>query len=97
MRLKSYQRLGYFPKLADVPDAVAGHVGVAAGLGSDSVAAGHDSQRAAKWHRQQIREYVGVVYALARVRAVAEAAIRAAAQTKDNPADLINVALEELV
>jgi hypothetical protein len=31
------------------------------------------------------------------VRAVAEAAIRAAVQTKDNPADLINVALEELV
>jgi hypothetical protein len=31
------------------------------------------------------------------VLAGAGAAIRAAAQTKDNPADLINVALEELV
>lgn len=90
--LKSYQRLGYFPKLADVPDAVAGHVSVAAGLGADSVVAEHDSQRTAKWHRQQIREYLGVVYAPARVRAVAAAAIRAAPQTKDNPADLINVA-----
>lgn len=95
--LKSYQRLGYFPKLADIPDAVAGHVSLAAGLAGDSVVAEHDSQRTAAWHRQQIREYVGVVYAPARVRAVAEAAIRAAAQTKDNPADLINVALEELV
>ena len=39
---------------------------------------------------------MGVKYE-ARVREVAEQAIRKAAQTKDNPADLINVALEELV
>ena len=31
------------------------------------------------------------------MRAVAEQAIRTAVRTKDNPADLINVALEELV
>ncbi len=95
--LKSYQRLGYFPKLADVPEVVVVHVSSAAGMGSGVVAVEHDSPRTAKWHRQLIREYFGVVYEPARVRAVAEAAIRAAAQTKDNPADLINVALEELV
>ena len=38
-----------------------------------------------------------VTYDPARVRQVAERAIRKAAQAKDNPADLINVALEELV
>ncbi|MGW5105935.1 DUF4158 domain-containing protein [Nocardia sp. NPDC004123] len=95
--LKSYQRLGYFPKLADVPEVVVAHVSSAAGLGSEVAAVERDSPRTAKWHRQLIREYFGVVYEPARVRAVAEAAIRAAAQTKDNPADLINVALEELV
>ncbi|WP_343075350.1 DUF4158 domain-containing protein [Actinopolyspora biskrensis] len=54
VRLKSYQRLGCFPKLADVPSVLVEHV--------------RDTQ-----------------------------AILAAVQTKDNPADLINVALEELV
>jgi len=95
--LKSFQRLGYFPKLADVPEVVVAHVCAAADLGSGVVAVEHNSPRTAKWHRQLIREYLGVVYEPARVRAVAEAAIRTAAQTKDNPADLINVALEELV
>src|ERR1700742_4581651 len=38
-----------------------------------------------------------VTYDSARVREVAEQAIRKAVQAKDNPADLINVALEELV
>ena len=38
-----------------------------------------------------------VTYDTARVRQVAEQAIRKAVQAKDNPADLINVALEELV
>jgi TnpA family transposase len=95
--LKSYQRLGYFPKLTDVPEVVVTHIRAAVGLGADVELAVHDSPRTAKWHRQQVREYLGVVYEPARVRSVAEAAIRAAAQTKDNPADLINVALEELV
>ena len=44
-----------------------------------------------------MRERLGVRYDAARVREVAEQAIRAAVQTKDNPVDLINVALEELV
>jgi Domain of unknown function (DUF4158) len=38
-----------------------------------------------------------VTYEPATAHAVAESAIRAAALMKDNPADLINVALEELV
>ncbi|MFD8534154.1 Tn3 family transposase [Streptosporangium canum] len=40
---------------------------------------------------------MGVTYDAAGVRAVAAEAIRKAAQAKDNPADLINVALEVLV
>ncbi|WP_406314639.1 hypothetical protein OHA77_40040 [Streptosporangium sp. NBC_01639] len=44
-----------------------------------------------------MRTRVGVAYDAAGVRAVAAKAIRKAAQAKDNPADLINVALDELV
>jgi Domain of unknown function (DUF4158) len=94
--LKSYQRLGYFPKLVDVPEPVVVHVRAVLGL-AESVVASHDSDRTLWRHREFVRTRLGVVYEPARVRAVAEAAIRAAAQTKDNPADLINVALEELV
>jgi hypothetical protein len=56
--LKSYQRLGHFPKLDDVPDPVVTHIRAAAGLGSDVVLAVYDSPRMAKWHRQQVRELV---------------------------------------
>jgi Domain of unknown function (DUF4158) len=96
VRLKCYQRLGYFAKLADVPAAVVDHVRGVLEL-PDTVVAETDADRTAKRHRQFVRERLGVKYEAAQVREVAEQAIRAAVQTKDNPADLINVALEELV
>jgi hypothetical protein len=88
--------LGYFAKLADVPATVVDHVRGVLEL-SDTIVAETDAERTAKRHRQFVRERMGVKYEAARVREVAEQAIRAAVQTKDNPADLINVALEELV
>ncbi|MCM3884816.1 Tn3 family transposase [Frankia sp. R82] len=90
--LKCYQRLGYFPSLAAVPADVVGYVRGQLEL-EGSVAAEHDAPRTAKWHRGLVRERLGVVYEPAKVRAVAEAALRDAAQGKDNPADLINAAL----
>ncbi|WP_206061841.1 DUF4158 domain-containing protein [Nonomuraea basaltis] len=63
----------------------------------ESVGLEQAAERSAKRHRQFVRERLSVVYEPARVRQIAEEAIRKAAQTKDNPADLINVALEELV
>ncbi len=94
--LKSYQRLGYFPKLAEVPGAVAGHVRGVLGL-PDRVGLEQATERSAKRHRQFVRDRLEVVYEPARVRQVAEHAICRAVQAKDNPADLINVALEELL
>jgi hypothetical protein len=96
VRLKAYQRLGYFPKLDDIPavvvDTVRGVLDLPGGVSPET-----DADRTAKRHRQFVREYLGVRYEAAKVRAVAQQAIRVAAATKDNPADLINVALEELV
>lgn len=94
--MKCYQRLGYFPKLADVPAVVVDHVREKLGLAED-VAAEADAVRTGKRHRQFVRDRLDVKYEAARVREVAEAAIRKAVQSKDNPADLINVALDELV
>ena len=94
--LKCYQRLRYFPQLDEVPDSVVGHIRGLLGL-SEKVAAQVEANRTAKRHREFVRDRLGVTYDSAEVRGIAETAIRAAAQTKDNPADLINVALEELV
>lgn len=96
VRMKSYQRLGYFPKLADVPTVVVDHVRDKLELAQE-VAAEADAERTAKRHRQFVRDRLGVKYTPAKVREVAESAIRTAVQSKDNPADLINVALDELV
>ncbi|PRX92247.1 hypothetical protein CLV72_1107 [Allonocardiopsis opalescens] len=70
---------------------VAGHVRGALGLAEDVEQA---AARSAKRHREFVRDRLGVVYDAGRVRRVAEA-IRQAVQAKDDPADLINVALAE--
>lgn len=41
--LKCYRRLGYFPKLRDVPPLVAGHIRVALGVDA-GIAAGQESE-----------------------------------------------------
>ena len=94
--LKSYQRLGYFPKLDEVPQVVVEHVREALRLPAD-VMAEVDATRTAKRHREFVRTRLGVKYNAAKARILAEEAIRAAAQAKDNPADLINVALDMLI
>ncbi|WP_253774625.1 DUF4158 domain-containing protein [Goodfellowiella coeruleoviolacea] len=78
-------RPGYFPKLEDVPLVVVDHVRGELGLGED-VTTTHESPRTAKWHRQLVRRFVGVTYEPAKVRAVAESAIRKAVQHRDQPA-----------
>ncbi|MDR7304480.1 Tn3 family transposase [Haloactinomyces albus] len=94
--LKCYQRLGYFSKLADVPPAVVDHVRGKLEL-DEAVEAAHESDRTLWRHRDFVRTRLGVKYTPATVRAVADAAIRKVVQSKNNPADLINVALDELV
>ncbi len=57
----------------------------------------YGSDRNQRHHRGLIRKRVGVVYDPKKAREVAAAAIREAAAVKNNPPDLINVALEMLV
>ncbi len=83
-------------QVEDVPTVVVGHVRGALELGDD-VELERAAVRSAKRHREFVRKRLGVVYGAARVRQIAEEAIRKTAQSKDDPADLINVALEELI
>lgn len=94
--LKCFQRLGYFPRLQEVPPAIVEHVREYLSLPT-SVVAAHDSERTLRHHKTLIRARLGVRLDPEQARDVAEQAIRVAAEVKDNPADLINVALEELI
>jgi hypothetical protein len=96
LTLKTFQRLGYFPPSEEIPTVVVDHVRHSLGL-PDDVAAAPESARTLRHHRTLVRERLGVVTDPQYARKLAESAIEGAAQTKDNPADLINVALEEIV
>jgi hypothetical protein len=95
LSLRCFQRLGYFPRSDEVPAAVVEHV--RRGLELPEGTALSRGSETAKWQRGLVRERVGVVHDPERARAVAAEAIRSAAAVKNNPPDLINVALEMLV
>lgn len=94
--LKCFQRLGYVPRLADVPVVVAAHLRTHLRLPADTPV-GYDSPRTMYRHHQAVRAYLGVAPYGAGARHVAAVAVHGAAQAMDNPADLINVAIEELI
>ena len=94
--LKCFGRLGYFPPLQTVPAVVIEHVRRDLGLPEDVVAV-HAAPRTAKRHRDFVRQRFGVVRNSAAARKVAAEAIREAAHARNQPPDLINIALERLV
>lgn len=92
---KSFQRLGYFPDREEVPEAVVSHLRSRLGLADDAPATA--SPRSRQRYRDVIREYLGVKPFGDEARRLAAEAVAEAAQTMDDPADLVNVAIEELV
>jgi hypothetical protein len=96
LALKSFQRMGRFPKRDEVPEVVVDHVRRCLELGQD-VAPVYSSPRTAESHRAVVRTWQGVARNPGKARKIAEKAIRRAALVTNNPPDLINVALERLV
>jgi len=94
--LKSFQRLGYFPKLEEVPPAIVSHLRSCLHL-KPEVAPGYEEARTLYRHHRAIRDFLSVKAYGKDARHLAIMAVYDAAQTMDNPADLINVALETLV
>ncbi|CAA9467709.1 MAG: Mobile element protein [uncultured Rubrobacteraceae bacterium] len=93
--LKGFQRLGYFPKTAEVPGAVVDHLRSRLGLTEEVSAAAPPRSR--QRYRDAIRAHLGVKPFGEDARRVATEAIAGAALTMDDPADLLNAAVEELV
>ncbi len=93
--LKAFQRLGYFPRPEAVPAAVVGHLRSC--LGVDLGVPASAPLRSRYRHQQAIRAWLGITPWGQVARHVATTACHQAAQVMDNPADLINVVIEELV
>lgn len=94
--LKAFQRLGYFPALEEIPATIVQHVRVIVGVEAH-VSPAYLERRTLYRHHQMIRERLGVSAWGENGLRVASAAMSTAAEVMDNPADLINVAIEELV
>ena len=96
--LKTFQRLGYFVPIADVPEVITTHIAEAARV--TSVAAGvadYDDTTYRTRLMKLVRDFAGVSGYDRTARGVAARASMAAARTRDDLADLVNVAIEELV
>ncbi|MFD3874842.1 DUF4158 domain-containing protein [Streptomyces sp. NPDC058623] len=96
LALKSYQRMGRFPKLDEIPDMVVDFVRRMVDL-PEGTRPAYASEKTAKNHRALVRRRLEAKYNQVRARKIAEAAIRVEAASKNRPADLINVALEKVV
>ena len=95
MLLKVFQRLGHMPRLQDVPFAVVAHVRASLRLPVDTAL---DVTPCTLYrHHEQIRTHLQVKSWGPEARRATMIAVHQAARVMDHPADLINVAIEELV
>jgi hypothetical protein len=94
--LKSFQRLGYFPKLSDIPDAVINYIRTFLKL-PQNLDLGYQYPQTLSRHKKAIRSYLQVSQFNQETNSFIREIIKQSALVRDNPADLINVAIEELV
>jgi Domain of unknown function (DUF4158) len=94
--LKCLQYLGYFPELPEVPASIMNHIRVCLRL-PPQVMPVYDQTRTMRRHQTAIREYLQLKPRHSREsRKIAVRWVFESAQVMDNPADLINVAVEQL-
>jgi len=94
--LKTFQRLGYFPKLTDLPKNLVNHIRFTLNL-PENICVGYEQSRTMYRHRTTIREYLNVTPFNQSARHLAVTTVYKSASVMDNPADLINVAIDELI
>jgi Domain of unknown function (DUF4158) len=96
--LKTFQRLGYFVPYAEIPPPIVSHIARCAGYSvvPEGMVA-YDASTARDRHMALVRAFIGVTaYGSAARKIMVEASLEAA-RTRDDLADIINVAIEELV
>ena len=96
--LKTFQRLGYFIPLRDVPRSIVEHIGHDRGmLIVPETMEEYDESGTRRRHVKIIRKYLCVQSFDESGQAVLSAAVRLAAARMEDLADIINVAIEELI
>jgi len=96
--LKCFQRLGYFVQLRDVPSAIVKHIACTQGfLVAPRGLGDYDESGTRRRHVTVIRGHLKVKPFGADGQAALGKAVREAGRTKEDLADIINIAIEELV
>lgn len=93
--LKCHQHLGYIPSLAGVPDPIREYLCLQLGLSVHSLPTG--IKKTLVRYREVTRAYLTVKSYAQGGETIVIAATKEAAYTMSDPADLINVALEQLI
>lgn len=100
IQLKSFQDLGYFPNISEIPDVIINHLRKQMKL-PHNLSPFYKHSPTLSRHRNRIREYLKITpWSTKGKQSAQKVAIRAAykaSQTMNNPADIINAVLEELV
>jgi TnpA family transposase len=95
--LKTFQRLGYFIALRDVPRGIVEHIGHDRGMLIVPEAADYDDSGTRRRHVKIIRQYLRVKSFDETGQVILSTAVRLAAERMEDLADITNVAIEELI
>lgn len=96
--LKTFQRLGYFILVKNVPTSIIKHIATCAKIPLVPTALDSYDVSGTRWrHLGLIREYLKIQPYGVKARRVIIKSIASAARTKNDLADLVNIAIEELV
>ena len=96
--LKTFQRLGYFVAPTTIPSAIVKHIAHSAALACPpNVLKSYDTSGTRWRHIIIIRDYLSINPYQAQARRLIVKSMAEAARTKNDLADIINVAIEELV
>ena len=96
--LKTFQRVGYFLPVHKVPRQVAEHLSLIYGVHYEAMEwAAYDASGSRYRHIARIREHLGIKGFDDTARQILAESVRQSARLKEDTADLINVAIEELI
>ncbi|MEB8915054.1 DUF4158 domain-containing protein, partial [Bacillus cereus] len=93
--LKSFHRLGYFPRPKDIPSVIIHHIRSSLRILNETEP--NFRTKSIYRHQKAIGEHLQVLPFGKDALHIATNAIYKASQVMDNPADLINVSIEELI
>ncbi|TCP62157.1 uncharacterized protein DUF4158 [Baia soyae] len=94
--LKVFQRLGHFPRLEDIPDQLVSHIRTCLNMEANIISK-YDNKRTLYRHHKAIREFLQVSPYNSANRKQLIKIMSDVALVKDNPADIINATIDEMI